>query len=274
MRNFFPAIILLSMLAVQFGCSGNASNTANADANANTAKVSPYAHITDPNAALAEGDQLLDNNRTEDAIEAYKQAVTLNPDFAEAYFKMGIAYALIESEMQRSGANIETSANAGKDKVVKTNSQKAFERAIEAYKKVIAANSKDDVAQFNLGRAYNKLNKDEEAETAFAKLSNSSRTTPSIKQNTARSSSNSPNTAMLDFVQRDDSNTKRSNSNTAANANTASNSNTATKPSNSNTKVQRDEPREKNPRGRQLSRRPEQHHLVRNYTFPVVCVST
>ncbi|MBK9436837.1 MAG: hypothetical protein IPN51_02420 [Chloracidobacterium sp.] len=48
---------------------------------------------------------------------------------------MGIAYALIESEMQRSGANIETSANAGKDKVVKTNSQKAFERAIEAYKR-------------------------------------------------------------------------------------------------------------------------------------------
>lgn len=278
MRNFFPAIILLSMLAVQFGCSGNASNTANADANANTAKVSPYAHITDPNAALAEGDQLLDNNRTEDAIEAYKQAVTLNPDFAEAYFKMGIAYALIESEMQRSGANIETSANAGKDKVVKTNSQKAFERAIEAYKKVIAANSKDDVAQFNLGRAYNKLNKDEEAETAFKqavklkpddteyqteygsiliKLAQYREALAPLKKALELDAENSraadlledaeAGTKRVDFVQRDDSNTKRSNSNTAANANTASNSNTATKPSNSNTKVQRDEPREKKP---------------------------
>ncbi|MBK9436836.1 MAG: tetratricopeptide repeat protein [Chloracidobacterium sp.] len=46
--------------------------------------------ITDPNAALAEGDQLLDNNRTEDAIEAYKQAVTLNPDFAEATLRWAL----------------------------------------------------------------------------------------------------------------------------------------------------------------------------------------
>lgn len=86
MKIIIPAIVLFSMIAFQTGCSGGAANTANADTNANTA-VSPFAHITDPK-AVAEGDRLLDNNQTEQAIEAHKQAVTLDPDFAEAHFKM------------------------------------------------------------------------------------------------------------------------------------------------------------------------------------------
>ena len=50
------------------------------------------------------------------------------------------------------------------DSKVKPNSQKAFEKAVEAYKKWLAANPNDDVGWFNLGRAYAKLSKDEEAE--------------------------------------------------------------------------------------------------------------
>ena len=39
---------------------------------------------------------------TDMAIEAYKQAVKLDPDFAEAHFKLGIAYSLLEMQIQRS----------------------------------------------------------------------------------------------------------------------------------------------------------------------------
>ncbi len=50
-----------------------------------------------------------------------------------------------------------------KDVPVKTESDKAFENAVKAYKKILAKNPKDDVAQFNIGRSYNKLNEDKEA---------------------------------------------------------------------------------------------------------------
>jgi cytochrome c-type biogenesis protein CcmH/NrfG len=38
---------------------------------------------------------------------------------------------------------------------------------VKAYKKILAKNPKDDVAQYNLGRSYNKLNMDKEAEKAL-----------------------------------------------------------------------------------------------------------
>ena len=94
----------------------------------------------------------------------------MNPDLADAYFQLGIAYALIET---RDAALIEEqvtptpSPGEKKQRVATTDSEKAFEKAVAAYKKQIDANGKDDVAYFNLGRAYNKLNEDEDAAKAL-----------------------------------------------------------------------------------------------------------
>lgn len=130
----------------------------------------PASEFTDANAALAEGTKLLDTGDTDKAIEMLGRAVELNADLAEAYFKLGIAYALIET---RDAAVVDEQVTPTplpgekKPKVAKTNSEKAFEKAVAAYKKQIDANESDDLAYFNLGRAYNKLNEDEEAEKAF-----------------------------------------------------------------------------------------------------------
>jgi len=52
--------------------------------------------------------------------------------------------------------------------VVRTKeSEKAFEKAVSAYKKIIAKNAQDDSAFYNLGRSYNKLDEDEDAEKAL-----------------------------------------------------------------------------------------------------------
>jgi tetratricopeptide (TPR) repeat protein len=88
---------------------------------------------------------------------------------------MGIAYALIESRekntaapMQTGETEEDTNTNAkGEKKEPKTNSDKAFSKAVAAYKKMIDQNPKDDVAFYNMGRAYNKLNEDEDAEKAL-----------------------------------------------------------------------------------------------------------
>ncbi|MEQ1923015.1 MAG: tetratricopeptide repeat protein, partial [Pyrinomonadaceae bacterium] len=133
---------------------------------ANTETVaaeSPFANINDPAAALAEGDRLFDENQTETAIQAYQQAIHLNPDLAEAHFKLGIAYALLEMQYEQTG----TVDPANPDARNKPRSQKSFEKAVEAYKKLLKTNPDDDVAHYNLARTYNKLNKDEEAEKEF-----------------------------------------------------------------------------------------------------------
>lgn len=164
--------ILVLILAVAafggFACKKAAPN-ANAEVSGETAAPSQFASITDPAAAVAEGDRLFDDNQTELAIEAYKRAVELNPDLADAYFKMGIAYSLIETEAVRSGTSDYVPGEVVGNKVVKTNSTKMFEKAVVAYKKLLAKTPDDPVANFNLGRSLNKLDKDEDAEEALAK---------------------------------------------------------------------------------------------------------
>lgn len=171
MKRCYFGLILCLFVFAHVGCSdspaANDSNTAAAvPTEANTAPIStPLPEFTDANAALAEGNRLLDATETEKAIEALSQAVKLDPELAEAHFQLGVAYALIEARDAEIGETTETPTPNPKEKKSreKTNSEKAFENAAQAYKKLIEKNEDDDVAHFNLGRAYNKLNEDEDA---------------------------------------------------------------------------------------------------------------
>jgi tetratricopeptide (TPR) repeat protein len=160
------SIVLLGSLFFA-GCSSAPSDNSNAGA---ATPALSAAEFTDANAAVAEGIKLLDMGDTDRAIEILNRAVELNPDLADAYFHLGIAYALIET---RDAAVIEEQVTPTptpgekKQRIAMTNSEKAFEKAVAAYKKQINANGKDDVAYFNLGRAYNKLNEDEDAAKAL-----------------------------------------------------------------------------------------------------------
>lgn len=190
MKKVFP-IILSAALAVSSGCGGNnteeninssnnnsaaaASETVQTNSNVQNAQADvPVPEFTDANTALAEGDKYLDANATAKAVEAYKQAIKLSPDLADAHFKLGIAYSLVENE--REAAQItgeETSptpdkkSRKQKEKVTLTDSEKSFENAVKAYEKILDKDAKNDAAHFNQGRAYNKLNKDKEAEKAL-----------------------------------------------------------------------------------------------------------
>ncbi len=174
----------------QLSCTNNAANENPAQMNVNTAIVAetvqtntnanvikaeetPVPTFTNSDEALAEGKKLLDELETEKAIDALSQATKLSPDLAEAHFNLGIAYALAEKdEEEKAITQVEaTPKPTGKNKKNAPprtkNSEKAFENAVKTYKKILAKNPKDDVAQFNLGRAYNKLNEDEDAAKAL-----------------------------------------------------------------------------------------------------------
>ena len=166
MHRFICVVIVTVFLFSIAGCSGGSDGSQSEQAVNAAQEVPPVGQFTDAGAALAEGSRLLDNGETEKAIEALDQAVKLDPDLADAYFKLGIAYSLLEKRDETSEVVGETPTPTPKGKKPseqKTNSEKAFEKAVAAYKKIIAANDEDDAAHFNLGRAYNKLNEDEDA---------------------------------------------------------------------------------------------------------------
>ncbi|KXK06581.1 MAG: serine/threonine protein kinase [Acidobacteria bacterium OLB17] len=167
------AFLLLSIFVISLAlvsCGGNSAVNGNG-ANANGVQLRSFADITDPAAALAEGNKLLDENDTENAIEAYKRAVELDPDLGEAYFKMGVAYSLLEAEAKHSGTSERLPGDPipKEEAKEKANSVKMFEKAVEALKKKVAASPEDAASFYTLGRAYNKLNKDKESEDALEK---------------------------------------------------------------------------------------------------------
>ncbi len=155
----------------------NTADTATpiANENQNTAKKEdvPVPTFTDADTALAEGNKYLEEIETEKAIDALKQAVKLNPDLAEAHFQLGIAYSLREKELENAQVVVEeeptpTPTKKGKkDEPQLSISDKSFENAAKAYEKILKKDAKNAAAHFNLGRSYNKLNKDKEAEKAL-----------------------------------------------------------------------------------------------------------
>lgn len=160
MRQYLIILLIGSLLSV-IGCGSRPANSDQTNANVLEGE-NPFASIVDAKAALAEGDRLMDENQTESAIQAYKRSIEIEPDFAEAHFKLGIAYGLLEMQMEQDGRAADTLDSKGR-----TRSEKSFEKAVAAYKKYLDANPDDDAARYNLGRTYNKLNKDEEAEREF-----------------------------------------------------------------------------------------------------------
>lgn len=183
---FFSAFCTAFIFS-QIGCASNeaANNSAEAvnnapaneavqtDSDAPAVAETPLPEFTDAGVALAEGAKLLDANSTEKAIEALRQAVKLNPDLGEAHFQLGIAFSLREKamgEMTERAEPTPTPMPVKKGRAVepaRTDAEKSFENAVKAYEKYIKKKPEDDLAYFNLGLAYNKLNDDPKAEKAL-----------------------------------------------------------------------------------------------------------
>jgi tetratricopeptide (TPR) repeat protein len=179
MRSFFTILFLSFSVSFLSGCGSEAAenfdqNTVaeNANTNVNTVPAisEPVPIFDNAETALTEGNKYFDAGETEKSIDAYKQAVKLDPDFAEAYFRLGVAYSLLEREEEATrlpGEVTEPTPKGKKKEPEKTNAEKAFDNAVKIYEKVVKKNPEDDAAFFYLGRSYNKLNEDDKAAKAL-----------------------------------------------------------------------------------------------------------
>jgi tetratricopeptide (TPR) repeat protein len=114
-----------------------------------------------------------DLNRYNDAIEAYRQAIHINPEAADAWYFLGVAYYdlkryndAIEAYRQAMRINPEdadawTSLGAAYDEL------KRYNDAIEAYRQSMRINPEDADVWYNLGNVYRQLKRYNDAIEAY-----------------------------------------------------------------------------------------------------------
>jgi tetratricopeptide (TPR) repeat protein len=100
----------------------------------------------DARALFVLGLQAYKENRDEEAIEHLKRTVELSPDFAEAHYRLGLAY------------------NATKQA---EEADKAFAEGVKAYEKIVKQEPKNSDAYYFLGLCYEQLGKYDDAVKAL-----------------------------------------------------------------------------------------------------------
>lgn len=126
-------IVILVLVVGQAACKRQQPVAANANSSA------PGNHTAEKDqsqarALVEEGKELYRTDQDEKAVELFQEAIKLDPELAEAYFRLGLAYTAV----------------GGKDQ----EAEDAYKKATEKYKKYLEDNSKDADAHYNLGQTY------------------------------------------------------------------------------------------------------------------------
>jgi tetratricopeptide (TPR) repeat protein len=138
---------LLAFVLFQTGCSKRQANQ-NAASPDGAAQQGALGQQPDGDArALFErGVEAYRQDRDQEAVEYLQKAVQLDPDFAEAHYRLGLA---LHATGQREEAD------------------KAFENAVKAYEKLTRQEPKNPDAYYFLGICYEKLDKYDDAAKAL-----------------------------------------------------------------------------------------------------------
>lgn len=152
---------------------------------AQQAQSSPAAQEQNPQDAagyFARGVDLYKQDRDREALEAFRQAVVLDPEYAEAYYKLGLTYAvtgqkkeadeayekavdLFEKKVKKDPKDADALYNLA-DAYAKTDD---YQKSAEAYRRAARLREPDASTYYDIGIVYNKLAKYQEATDAFKK---------------------------------------------------------------------------------------------------------
>ena len=137
-------LLFCSVCLLVFGLGCNRSGQQSTNNSAGTGEVSNGLNgdRTQAKALLDKGKQLYRDDQDSEAVAAFQQAVKLDPDLAEAHFRLALGYeALAKQE----------------------DAESQYKKAVEAYKKHLEANPDDAEAHYNLGQTYANLGNYSEA---------------------------------------------------------------------------------------------------------------
>ena len=136
MKSLSISSLLLTIALFGISCGGDAG------------RVEGPIQYSDAATAFAEGEKLFDANKFEMAVNAYRQAVALDNLNGDAYFKLGISLSLIESKARELMKEVVTADGGDKSILPVSESQKAFEGAVAAYKTLLEKSPGDASVQF------------------------------------------------------------------------------------------------------------------------------
>lgn len=129
--------------AIANSTNANPTNQSDIKAVEDTTEVLNYENAE---VALEAGKKFFDRNEDEKAVRAFEQAVKLDPNLADAHFRLAVAYDLFEESEK---------------------AQKSYLQAVKIYQKQTIKNPKDAHAFFYLGRAYDKTGDEQKAQKAL-----------------------------------------------------------------------------------------------------------
>ena len=135
-------ICAVCLLALAFGCKRSGQQSTNNSAGPAAVSNGLSADRGQARELLVKGRELYRNDQDEQAVQAFQHAVKLDPELAEAHFRLGLGY---EALGKRDEAEAE------------------YKKAVETYKKYLEQHDDDADAHYNLGQTYAGLDQYSEA---------------------------------------------------------------------------------------------------------------
>lgn len=143
-RKLIP--VLLCLLLCFSGCKKKGAQNAQSNSNSSQASTVTTENRAQAQSLLEQGKGFYNDDRDQEAADAFRKAAELDPDLAEAHYRLGLA---LDSLGQKQDA------------------EEAYKKAVDAYERILRQNPKNADAQFNLGQSYSRLGKYEEAVKAY-----------------------------------------------------------------------------------------------------------
>ncbi|HZJ45327.1 MAG TPA: tetratricopeptide repeat protein [Pyrinomonadaceae bacterium] len=126
-------ICVLTVALCSAACNRNRSQAVNSASEPPANGSGSGGHQAEAKALLDKGKSLYQDDQDKQALEAFQQAVQLDPNLPEAHFRLALAYEAVQKDQE---------------------AEAEYKKAVESYKKYLEENPKDAEARYDLGQVY------------------------------------------------------------------------------------------------------------------------